>query len=185
MHIPSGYWGRHHYAFISFETPAPAIDLDGDFRQSLTHPNRTRMTTVAPRRSQFSRLPNRMDICGRDERAERPARRDAFPVGRGTRATRWTAQLPDGAASSAFSSELRPTKRSSTLHRERAPHRCGALSLKPLAEGKPYAASSSSSSAPSTGPESRPLASTSRSTSSMIAIGAASEARKPALTMRV
>lgn len=47
------------------------------------------------------------------------------------------------------------------------------------------AASNSSSSAVMTGPESRPLALVSRSTSSITAIGAASEARNPALMMRV
>ena len=46
-------------------------------------------------------------------------------------------------------------------------------------------ASAISSSYCSTGPESWPLASTSRSTNSMIAIGAASEARMPALITRV
>ena len=52
-----------------------------------------------------------------------------------------------------------------------------------LADGMAYAASISSSFM--TGPESWPLASTSRSTNSMIAMAAASEARKPALSTRV
>src|SRR3546814_20622567 len=47
-----------------------------------------------------------------------------------------------------------------------------------------YAASSSSSSAFWTGPESRPLASTSRSTNSITAMGEASDARMPALIDR-
>ena len=47
-----------------------------------------------------------------------------------------------------------------------------------------YAASSKSSSV-TTGPESWPFAETSRSTNSMIAIGEASDARMPALMMRV
>lgn len=52
------------------------------------------------------------------------------------------------------------------------------------AGGQPYAATSKSSS-PATGPESCPLALTSRSTNSMIAMGDASDARMPALMMRV
>jgi len=46
-------------------------------------------------------------------------------------------------------------------------------------------ATASKSSSTSTGPESWPLAETSRSTNSMIAIGDASEARGPVLMMRV
>jgi AraC-like DNA-binding protein len=51
--------------------------------------------------------------------------------------------------------------------------------------GSAHAASSYSSPPPWTGPESWPLAEKSRSTSSMIAIAAASEARRPALMIRV
>ncbi len=54
----------------------------------------------------------------------------------------------------------------------------------PPASGRGDTQASSSASSFSTGPLSWPLASTSRSTSSMIAIGAASLARMPALTIR-
>ena len=64
------------------------------------------------------------------------------------------------------------------------PHRWSGPSSKVFEKRVNYAASSKSSSF-MTGPESWPFAETSRSTNSMIAIGEASDARMPALMMRV
>jgi len=67
---------------------------------------------------------------------------------------------------------------------KKAPCRHGAFSIH-LRGGADQAASISSVSAPCTGPESWPLASTSRSTNSMMATGTMSDRRRPALMMRV
>ncbi len=68
---------------------------------------------------------------------------------------------------------------------ERETKRAAALGATALPYLDIEADQASKSSSTSTGPESWPLAETSRSTNSMIAIGDASEARGPVLMMRV
>ena len=74
--------------------------------------------------------------------------------------------------------------RASDKYEKGPPHRWSGPSSKVFEKRVDYAASSKSSSF-MTGPESWPFAETSRSTNSMIAIGEASDARMPALMMRV